>query len=270
MNTNIRDQFYKNLASIAEKIMTKKALLISGKKFEILSLSIHCRNDQVSDAFVTSREKTNQLGWFVSPREYSRYIDIDLTSKKMEGGFRIDAVRSIDGNVNFLSCGKVYDVIKSSLKRIPIKDLNGESVLENKYLSLVSTNQALNYTFYKVPRLSGYHFNIPSCELPDMRDRFLPLKIVKTLKIDSIFETTNNLILKKEIMPLLLNLYFKHGQHDIAKHLSVKKNVWLKYVDLYEKAKNKTQWEILENYQDCNKSNQSLIAELAGHFSQGS
>lgn len=245
--------------------MKNKNLQVNGSEYEILSLSIHCRNDSVDDAFVTRRNAMNRFGWFISPREYSRYLDIDLTSEKMEGGFRIDAIKSVSSGEKTLSCGKVYDLIKQSLGETTFKNLTGKNVLLYEKLSLVDREHNQD-CFYHLPRLSGFHFNVPPCSLPNMYERFLPLKIVKSLCVRSILDVSNSIDPKKEMLPILLDLYINHGRNEIPDYLNVKRNIWLKYVDLYEASKSKSQWEILEKYQDCKKSNQSLIAELAGHF----
>lgn len=263
MSTN---QFYDNLRNVGQKIMNNKNLQVNGREYEILSLSIHCRNDYVDDAFVTPRNALNKFGWFISPREYSRYLDIDLTSEKMEGGFRIDAIKSVSSGETILSCGRVYDLIKQSLGETTFKNLTGKNVLHYEKLSLIDRVENGD-KFYHLPRLSGFHFNVPPCSLPNMYERFLPLKIVKSINVSSILDVSKCIDLKKETLPILLDLYVNYGRNEIPDYLNVKRNIWLKYVDLYEASKYKSQWDILEKYQDCKKSNQSLIAELAGHFS---
>ncbi len=259
--------FHTNLIKVSERLMAEYCLVIGKEKYEILSLSIHCGDLSNHDDYITDKyERPGLSKWFVSPDAYVRYIDIDLTSPKRHGGLRIDSIRSLSNHDQVVSCGKIYDLIKRSTNgKTPIL-FNGKYIKDSNSHLFLEKHTFSEAVFHESPRVVGYNFQIPKGSSPYLYKKFLNLKVSKTSDIGSLIDMDDKYQLKINHIPLILNYYEKNKIEDVQKYLKLKDKTLYKYTDLYTRSKNTTQWDILSQYQDVEKSNMRLIAALYGHF----
>lgn len=263
--------FYNKLKHVSERFMSNYCLVIGKERFEILSLSIHCKNNNEGDVCVTQRNASARpMRWFVSPFTYVRFIDIDLTSNSREGGLRIDSIQSVSNpSFRLVSCGKIYDYIKRQIRSSELLRLNGKSILPTQdsqvYLEKFEFIKSSQF-FYEFPRTTGYDFTVPQGFIPNLDQRFLNLKISKTNDIKLLLDIGKDYELKKGHIPLILQCYKMNRLDEILSDLKVKDKVIYKYTDAFEIGRTLTEWEILSKYTG-KQSNQKLIAELCGHFS---
>lgn len=257
--------FYEPVIKVSERLMSTYCLEIGKEKFEIISLSIHYR-DRINPDTTVTKNRSKAMHWFVSPNEYSRYIDIDISTSSKEGGLRIDSIRSMDGkHTEIISCGNVHDYIN---KKITLSNINGKNVIDESVYLRLTQHDFKTKTFYYFPRISGYDFKVPMGFIPNLSQRFLLLKISKSQQIESLLDLKMPYKLQKKHIPLILNVCEKEGVNSIATKLNIKESRLNDYLAIYLKGKlAENDWALMCQEVGQNSSFK-LIAALSGYFSK--